>query len=102
MVYPMHFDTISKEFSTSYFQGVAGQDCFKMMYFCPLNTFRISTNSEDPDEMPSCAAFHPGLHCLLKYLSIGIKNENGSIKIRIPFEIVKIDHQSSSAKSKIQ
>ena len=24
-------------------------------------------NSEDPDEMSQCAAFHPGLHCLLKY-----------------------------------
>ena len=24
-------------------------------------------NSEDPDEMLQCAAFHPGLHCLLKY-----------------------------------
>ena len=25
------------------------------------------TNSVDPDEMPQYAAFHLGLHCLLKY-----------------------------------
>ena len=24
------------------------------------------TNSEDPDEMPPSAAFHQGLHCLLR------------------------------------
>ena len=24
------------------------------------------TNSEDPDEMPHKAAFHQGLHCLLR------------------------------------
>ena len=26
----------------------------------------ILTNSEDPDEMPLNAAFHQGLHCLLR------------------------------------
>ena len=26
----------------------------------------IVTNSEDPDEMPKNAAFHQGLHCLLR------------------------------------
>ena len=29
----------------------------------PTGTF---SNSEDPDEMPHKAAFHQGLHCLLK------------------------------------
>ena len=27
----------------------------------------ILTNSEDKDEMPHCAAFHQGLHCLSKH-----------------------------------
>ena len=30
------------------------------------NTPRTSTNSEDLDEMPNNAAFHHGLHCLLR------------------------------------
>ena len=36
----------------------------------PLNTGNpitgTFTNSEDPDEMPHNAAFHQGLHCLLR------------------------------------
>ena len=28
----------------------------------------VIANSADPDEMPHYAAFHLGLHCLLKYL----------------------------------
>ena len=31
-------------------------------------------NSEDPDEMPHYAAFHQGLHCLLR------QNESSGIK----------------------
>ena len=27
----------------------------------------VIANSADPDEMPLFAAFHQGLHCLLKY-----------------------------------
>ena len=33
-----------------------------------IKNFFILANGEDPDEMPPCAAFHPGLHCLPKYL----------------------------------
>ena len=34
----------------------------------------ISANSEDPDEMQHNAAFHQGLHCLLRFnRSSGIK-----------------------------
>ena len=32
-------------------------------------------NSAYPDEMPPYAAFHLGLHCLTKYLFIGIQIE---------------------------
>ena len=31
------------------------------------------TNSEDPDEMPHNAAFHQGLHCLLKQIRFSEK-----------------------------
>ena len=36
----------------------------------------ISANSADPDELLPYAAFHLGLHCLLKY-NISIQNEIG-------------------------
>ena len=32
---------------------------------------------KNPDEMPSYATFHLGLHCLPKYLFTGIQNEIG-------------------------
>ena len=39
-------------------------------HFNPLRTgnhqMGTMANSEDPDEMPHNAAFHQGLHCLLK------------------------------------
>ena len=34
--------------------------CYSDSYICTL------ANSEDPDEMPHNAAFHQGLHCLLR------------------------------------
>ena len=49
----------------------------KRMYFCPRRLFLSKANSADPDEMPPYAAFHLGLHCLSKYLFIGIQNEKG-------------------------
>ena len=37
-----------------------------------LNINFSLANSADPDEMPHCAAFYLGLHCLPKYLFWGI------------------------------
>ena len=34
-------------------------------------------NSADPDEMQLYATFHLSLHCLPKYLFMGIQNEMG-------------------------
>ena len=34
----------------------------------------VLANSADPDEMRPCAAFHLGLHCLLKLLFRGLRS----------------------------
>ena len=38
--------------------------CYPFVYWKPLNG--TLANSEDPDEMQHNAAFHQGLHCLLR------------------------------------
>ena len=42
-----------------------GQTFFILDTGLPVKTGTLA-NSEDPDEMPHKAAFHEGLHCLLK------------------------------------
>ena len=39
------------------------------------------TNSEDPDEMPHLAAFHQGLHCLLRQIDLLRKKYNICLEI---------------------
>ena len=77
MEYPIHIDTISMELSILYFQWVASQNFYKMMYFCPLKVVFIWANSADPDEMLHNAAFHLRHHCLPKYLFTGFQIEKG-------------------------
>ena len=38
---------------------------YPFVYWKPLNGYTLA-NSEDPDEMQQNAAFHQGLHCLLR------------------------------------
>ena len=45
--------------------------------FLSLKIVFISAISADPDKMPSCMAFHLGLHCLPKYLFTCTQNEKG-------------------------
>ena len=45
--------------------------------FLSLKVIVISTNSADPDEIQHYAAFHLGLHCLLKYPSRGFQHTKG-------------------------
>ena len=45
----------------------------------------IDTNSEDPEEMPKNAAFHQGLHCLLK------QKQSSEKEMQIYFEIITCD-----------
>ena len=44
---------------------------------------RYLTNSEDPDEVQHNAAFHQGLHCLLRQNRSSLKNSNILVKFLI-------------------
>ena len=49
-----------------------------IMHFCHKDFFFIFfANSANPDEISYSVAFHLGLHCLPKYLFVGILNEKG-------------------------
>ena len=48
-----------------------------MVYFCPWRFLLIFANSEDPDEMQHCAAFHLGLQCLQEYPFRGFQYAKG-------------------------
>ena len=56
------------------FKGVKGKKILNYEKCVFLNIFLA--NGEDPDEMLHNVTFHLGLHCLPKYRSTGIKNEN--------------------------
>ena len=74
--YPIHIDTISMELSILYLKGFSVQISINGI-FLSLKIVFILANSADPDEMLPYAAFHLGIHCLRKYLFIGILNEKG-------------------------
>ena len=48
----------------------------------------IFANSPDPDKLPHYAAFHLGLHGLLKYPFVGIQSENGLEDLNTPDECI--------------
>ena len=56
---------------------VSGQNPLYNYVFLSLKIVLFFANSTDTGEMPPYAAFHLGLHCLQKYLLIGIQNEKG-------------------------
>ena len=47
----------------------------------PLKIVFILTNSTYPEQLPPYGVFHLGLHCLPKYLFIGIQNEQKRVNI---------------------
>ena len=49
----------------------------KKNVFLSLKADFVLAYSVDPDEMPHNAAFHLGLHCLLKYLFKGFWSPKG-------------------------
>ena len=44
-------------------------------------------NSADPDEILPYGAFHLGFHCLLKYLSAGLRYNLNFVKDNISFVV---------------
>ena len=66
MDFPIHIDTIRMELPIVYFKG-SQVDISKSWCVLFLKIVLVLANSVDPDEMQHCAAFHLGLHCLLKY-----------------------------------
>ena len=76
MDYPIHIDTISMELSILYFKKLSVKLFLNDVFLFPKIVFNFA-NSADPDEMPTYAAYHLGLHCLPKYLFTGIQNEKG-------------------------
>ena len=70
----IHIKTISMKLSILYcWSNYILSDAFlsqKIMFIW-------ANSADDPDEMPHFAAFHLDLHCLPKYLFMGIKNEKG-------------------------
>ena len=50
-------------------------------------------NFEDPDEMPHKAAFHQGLHCLLRQNRVSVKEMQFYMEIiKFDFSIYSLDH----------
>ena len=79
MDFPINIDTISMDLSVLYFKGSQvkiSRFYYTVFIFLSLTiSVLILANSADHDEMLLYAAFHQGLHCLLKYPFINIQNE---------------------------
>ena len=59
-------------------------------------------NSAGPDEMPPYAAFHLGLHCLLKYLFTSIQKEKGCFISKIEKAVSKGEDLCSGKKTELE
>ena len=77
MDFPIYIDTISMGLPIVYFRGSQVEFFFSYLVCVPADCFFLISlvNCADADEMPHPAAFHLGLHCMPKYLFIGIQNE---------------------------
>ena len=58
----IHIDIIGIDLSILYFKGS-----------------QVLANSADPDKMLLIVAFHLGIHCLPKYLFVGIQNKKSQL-----------------------
>ena len=79
MDYPMYIDTISMELSIVYFKVLPVKILSNNV--CLFLKIVILANSADPDEMLSYAPFYLDLHCLPKYLFMGIQNKRVNIQM---------------------
>ena len=59
-------------------------------------------NSAGPVEMPPYAAFHLGLHCLLKYLFTSIQKEKGFFISKIETAVSKGEDLCSEKKTELE
>ena len=66
MDFSTHIDKLSMELPILCFKG-SHVEVSNYNVFLSLKVVFIIANSLDPDEMQHHAAFHHGLHCLLKY-----------------------------------
>ena len=76
MDFPLHFDTTRMTLLILYFKG-SHVKVSRLWCFLSLKVVLILTNSEYPDKMQHCAAFHLGLHCLPKYSFRGFQYTKG-------------------------
>ena len=65
---------IKSGWSIVYMEGLQFMISKKNFVFHSLKIDFVLANSADPDEMPHYAAFHLGLHCLLKYPFRGFRS----------------------------
>ena len=65
MEFPIKFDIPKSGWSIVYFQGSQVIISKNIIFLFLMNGF-VLANRADSDEMPHDAAFHQGLHCLLK------------------------------------
>ena len=73
MEFSIKFDTVKAGRSNVYIEGSQ-----VVHVFLSLNViFIFANNSADPVEMPPSATFHLGLHCLPKYLFMGVQSLMG-------------------------
>ena len=72
MEFPIKFDIPKPGWSIVYIQG-SQVIISKNIIFLSLKIGFVLANSAYSDEMPQYAAFHMGLHCLLKYLFRGFQ-----------------------------
>ena len=87
-------DTINFGWTIVYIEGVIG---YKLQINIVLLSMKIDfvlANRVDPDDMPPYAAFHPGLHSLLKY---ALRTRITSMQ-RINGKLIRTLHFTSSCR----
>ena len=68
MEFSIKFDTVKSGWSIVYFEGLQ-VSITKKFRILSLKIDLVLENHADPYKMPPYAAFHLGLHCLLKYVA---------------------------------
>ena len=78
---------------------IGGSQFIQIKYHISFSEYRprfVLANSADPDEMPHHAAFHLGLHCLLKYPLRDLCPSKGLATKSLPFRMSLKFHMHAS------